>query len=99
MMLQTKYQGSKPCGFRQENFTFCPIEAYIKLVITRAGHFWPQGYNLNKLGRGPVGVMLNINSLGLLVSDKKIFPRFPKISLCKIFDPRGGAISGPRDNI
>ena len=36
-----------------------------------------------------------INSLGLLVSDKKIFSHFPSISLCKTFDPWGGAISGP----
>ena len=31
---------------------------YISLFITfvpGAGHFWPEGYNLNKLGRGPLG--------------------------------------------
>ena len=41
-------------------------------------------------------MMLNINSLGLLVSDKTIFPRFPYISLCKTFYPWSRAISGPR---
>ena len=40
-------------------------------------------------------MMLNINyqidnSLGLLVSDKKIFSRFLYISLCKTFNPQGG---------
>ena len=34
-------------------------------------------------------MMLNMNSLGLLVSDKKIFSCFPYISICKRFDPRG----------
>ena len=59
-------------------------------------HFRPEGYNLNKLGRGPLGEAeyQNFNSLGLLVSDKKIFSRFPYISLCKTID-RGGAIFGP----
>ena len=56
MMLHTKYQGSMPCGFRQENvFMFLPIKAYVKHVTTVPGHFWPQVHNLNKLGRGPLG--------------------------------------------
>ena len=53
MMLHTKYQGSRPCGFRQEDFSmFLPIKAYVKPVTPEAGPFWPQGYNFNKLGRG-----------------------------------------------
>ena len=53
MMIHTKYQGSRPCGFRQEFFfMFLPIKAYVKPVTPEAGHFWPQGHNLNKLGRG-----------------------------------------------
>ena len=52
MMIHTKNQGSKPYGFRQEDlFMFSPILVYVKHVTPRAGHFWPQGYNLNKLGR------------------------------------------------
>ena len=55
MMLHTKYQGSRPCGFIQEDFfMFLPIKAYVKPVIPGAGPFWPQGYYLNKLGRGPL---------------------------------------------
>ena len=47
MMLHTKY------FFRQESFeSFFPI--YVKQVTHRVGSFWPQGYNLNKLGRGPL---------------------------------------------
>ena len=43
----------RPCGFRQADFfKFLPIKAYVKPVTPEAGHFWPQGYNLNKLGRG-----------------------------------------------
>ena len=55
MMLHTKYQGSRPCGFRPEDFfIFLPIKAYVKPVTPGRGHFWPQGYNLNKLDRGPL---------------------------------------------
>ena len=56
MKLHTKYQGSGPCGFRQEYFFH--ISPYISLCKTcdpGAGPFWPQGLNLNKLGRGPLG--------------------------------------------
>ena len=54
MMLHTKYQGSMPCGFRQEDFffMFLPIKAYVKPVTPEAGPFWPHGYSLNKLGTG-----------------------------------------------
>ena len=53
MMLHIKYQGSRPCGFRQEDFfMFLPLKAYVKHVTPGRGHFWPQCYNLNKLGRG-----------------------------------------------
>ena len=50
------------------------------------GHFWPKGYNLNKLGRGQLGddtyqismlYIPNIKALGPVVSDKKIFSHFP----------------------
>ena len=56
MILHTKYQGSSPCGFRQEDFFH--VAPYISLCKTcdpGLGPFWPQGYNLNKLGRGPLG--------------------------------------------
>ena len=53
MMLHTKYKGSRPYGFRQEDFScFFPIEVYVKHVTPGAGHFLPQVYNLNKLDRG-----------------------------------------------
>ena len=56
MMLHIKYQGFGPYGFRQEDFFHIfPIQAYVKHVIPGAGPFWPKGYNLNKLGRGPLG--------------------------------------------
>ena len=56
MMVHTKYQGSRPYGFRQEVFfMFFPILAYVKHVTKDAGHFWSLGYNLNKLGRGSLG--------------------------------------------
>ena len=53
MMLHTKYEDSRPCGFRQEDFFMVfSIQAYVKHVNPGASQFWPQGYNLNKLGRG-----------------------------------------------
>ena len=69
MMLHTKYQGSKALWFQTKRFF--PIKAYVNNVNPGLGHFWPQGHNLNKLG-----YILNIKALGLMVSDKKIFPCF-----------------------
>ena len=57
-MLRTKYQSSKPYGFRQEDFFHVFPYTLIRLCKTcdpRVGHFWHQGYNLNKLGKGPQG--------------------------------------------
>ena len=34
---------------------FLPIYVYVKHVTPGVGPFWPQGYNLNKLVRGPQG--------------------------------------------
>ena len=50
MMLHTKYQSSRPYGFRQEDFFY--VSPYISLSKV-CDQFWPQGSNLNKLGRGP----------------------------------------------
>ena len=56
MKLHTIYRGSRPYGFRQEDFfMFFPIYAYAKHVTPGRDHFWPKGHNLNKLGRGPLG--------------------------------------------
>ena len=41
MMLYTKYQGSRPCGFRQEDFL--PILVYVKHVTPGAGSFFALG--------------------------------------------------------
>ena len=44
MMLHIKYQGSSPCGFRQEDFfIFLPILDYVKYVIPGAGSFLAPG--------------------------------------------------------
>ena len=56
MMLHTKYQGSKPYGFRQEDFfNVFAIYALINNVSLRRAHFWPLGHDLNKLGRDSLG--------------------------------------------
>ena len=56
MMLHTKYQGARPCGFRQEDFFTFPYISQCK-TCDPAGRaiFQPQGYNLNKLDRGALG--------------------------------------------
>ena len=51
MMLHTRYQGSRPCGFRQEAISYFPYRGLCKTFDPRAGHFWSQGHNLNKLRR------------------------------------------------
>ena len=56
MMLHIKYPGSRPCGFRQEDFfMILPILVNVKHVTPRAVFFWPKGHNLIKLVRGPQG--------------------------------------------
>ena len=70
-MLHTKYHGSKPYGFKQDFFHAFPYIGLCKHVTPGAGHFWPLGYNLNKLRRGSLG-----DALGLVVLDKKIFSCF-----------------------
>ena len=46
MMLYTKYQGSKPYGFRQEDFfDVFPIISQCKIFAPGRGQFWPQGHN------------------------------------------------------
>ena len=47
MTLHTKYEVFRPCGLRQDCYVF-PILAYVLWW----NHFWPQGHNLNKFGRG-----------------------------------------------
>ena len=44
MILHTKYQGSGPCGFRQEDFfMLLSIYAYVKHVTPGAGPFLAPG--------------------------------------------------------
>ena len=61
-------------GFRQEDLF--KVFPFISLCKTWGlGHFWPQGYNLNKIGKGSQGDA-TYKALGLVVSDKKIFSWF-----------------------
>ena len=34
---------------------FLPINTYVNSVTLGQGHFWPEGHNLDKLGRGLQG--------------------------------------------
>ena len=58
-----------------------------------AGNFQPQGHNLNKLGRGPLGdATYKISRLYALWVQTRFYHVFP---LCKTCDSWGGAIFGP----
>ena len=52
MMLHTKYQSSRLCGFGEEDFYRF---SYEKLISPVAGAFVAWGHNLNNLVRGPLG--------------------------------------------
>ena len=54
-MLHTKYKDSRPYGYRQEDFFMFSHISLCKTRNPRAGPFWPQGDNLNKLGRSLLG--------------------------------------------
>ena len=55
-MPHTKYQDSRPYGFRQEAFTcFSLCISVCKTCDPGARPFFPQGHNLNKLGKGLPG--------------------------------------------
>ena len=102
MMLHTKYQGSRPCGFRREVFfMYLPIKANVKHVTPEAGPFLAQGYNLNKLGIGLLDDTTNQISRpkALWFQTRRFFHVAPYLSLCKTCDPRGQAIFGPRAKI
>ena len=62
------------------------------------GHFWPQGHNLNKLGRGPLGDAIHTNHqdsrpYGFRQEDFFMFLLY--VNQCKACAPWGGAIFGP----
>ena len=98
MKLHTKYQGSRPCGFRQEDVSRFP---YINLSKTfdpcGQAIFSRRGIIKKKLGRGLLGYVTypNTKALGLVVSDKKIFSCFHYRSLCKTCDPGMGPFLTP----
>ena len=43
MMLHTKYQGSRPCGFRLEDFSCFPYISLCKILTPGAGSFLASG--------------------------------------------------------
>ena len=54
-MLHTKYQSSMPSIFREEEFWRWPsLFQCSNLWPPGWGQFWPQGFHMNKLGRGPL---------------------------------------------
>ena len=72
-LLHTKYEGSGPCGFGEEDFfMFCPI------TPPGAGPVWTPGARLaGFIKRTTIHCYTqNMKGLGLVVSEKKIFFMF-----------------------
>ena len=62
-----------------------------------AGHFWPQGYNLNKLGRDSQGDASHKyqGSRHCGFRQEDFFHVSPYISLCKTYDHGAGPFLAP----
>ena len=97
MMLHTKYQGSRPCGYRQEDFHCFPYLSLCKTCDPRGGSFWPQEQNLNKHGRAPLDdASYQISTLETLwFQTRRFFHVSPNINLCKTCDPEAGPFLAP----
>ena len=54
MIMHTKYQGSRPCGFKQEDFFMFSLHKPMLKCDLWVGHFWPQELYLNTLDKGPL---------------------------------------------
>ena len=82
VILHTKYQGSRPYGFRREAFfMFSLYKPILNMWPSGQGHFWHQGHNLNKLGRCLLGdATYQISRLYVLCFQRR---RFFKISSWK----------------
>ena len=71
----------------------------MSLVTPGVGQLWPQGQNLNKLGRGSLGhaayqISRMLRNYGFRRQED--FHVFPFIGLCKTCGPLGRANFGPR---
>ena len=66
----------------------------------RQDHFWPQGNNLNNPGRGPVGeAVYQMSKAQAFWFQIRRFLKVFSICLCKICQPKGGAIFWPQGNL
>ena len=55
-MLHTKYQGSRPSSFREEElWRWSTLFLCSNLWAPGQGQFWPKEHHMNKLGRGAQG--------------------------------------------
>ena len=78
-MLHTIYQGSRPYGFRQEYFQVFPYISMCKIWDPQGSAiFRPRGIIWTNLVERSIRwcYIPNIKVLGLMVSDKKLFPCF-----------------------
>ena len=76
--------------FLTRRFFMLSIQAYIKHVTSGAGPFWPQGHDLNKLGRGLLDdATYQISRLNVLwFQRRRVLHVFPISAYVKHVTPR-----------
>ena len=83
MKLHTQYKSSRPCGFRLDFFHVFPFISLCETCDRGWGNIWPQGHNLDKLGRDPLGdATCQISRLSALWFQTSFFSYFSYICLC-----------------
>ena len=92
VILHKKYQKCRPSGIV---LGFSLYNSMFNKLPAEQSHFWRQGHNLNKLGKGPPVHIPNIKELCIVVSVKKIF-MCSHVSLCNTCEPYSGSILAPR---
>ena len=81
MMRHTKYQGSRPFDFRQEDFNHVfPIEAYVKYVTRGLAIFGPRGTILTILVDDATDQITRLYALWF--KTRLFFSSFPYKGLC-----------------
>ena len=99
-MLNTKYQSSNPCSFREEEFwSWFSLCLYSNLWPPGQGQFWPHEHHMNKRGRGPQGdAKHQISKLyAFQFSAEKIW-RWESLFLCSNLWPPGWGQSQPQEH-
>ena len=93
-----RYQDSRPCGVRQEDFFMFSLYK-LRCKTCGAGPYLTPGVLFEQTWSRSTRYLSIIKTLGFVVSDKKIFSRFPYISLLNILPPERGHFLAPGVNL